>query len=72
MIVEGDGEARRLIACVAIGGPIGAAELRRHLAGALTDHMVPATLIELPSLPLNANGKVDRVRVSELHWDRDT
>ncbi|MFC3890927.1 amino acid adenylation domain-containing protein [Lentzea rhizosphaerae] len=67
VIVEGEGEARRLIAYVAVRNPIGTTELRRHLVRVLPEHMVPARLIELPSLPLNANGKVDRVRISELH-----
>ncbi len=66
VVVEGEGEARRLVAYVAVRHPIGTAELRRHLVRVLPDHMVPATLIELPSLPLNANGKVDRARISEI------
>ncbi|MEP6802070.1 MAG: amino acid adenylation domain-containing protein [Acidobacteriota bacterium] len=36
------------------------AELRRFLQGELPDHMIPAAFIRLPSLPLTANGKVDR------------
>ncbi|MGW1696831.1 condensation domain-containing protein, partial [Streptomyces sp. NPDC002399] len=35
-------------------------EIRAHLAGLLPDYMVPAALIPLDALPLNANGKVDR------------
>ncbi|MFJ1832263.1 condensation domain-containing protein, partial [Streptomyces sp. NPDC088178] len=34
--------------------------IRAHLAGLLPDYMVPAALIPLDALPLNANGKVDR------------
>ncbi|WP_424893165.1 amino acid adenylation domain-containing protein [Streptomyces sp. XH2] len=35
-------------------------ELRRHLAALLPDHMLPAAVLELASLPLTANGKLDR------------
>jgi amino acid adenylation domain-containing protein len=39
--------------------------LRAELADALPDHMVPAFLVELPALPLNGNGKVDRAALPE-------
>ncbi|MEW6305684.1 MAG: amino acid adenylation domain-containing protein [Verrucomicrobiota bacterium] len=40
--------------------PPSAEELRQHLRRQLPDYMVPASLMPLPSLPLNANGKVNR------------
>ncbi len=36
------------------------AELRAHLSLALPSHMLPGVCVVLPSLPLTANGKVDR------------
>jgi amino acid adenylation domain-containing protein len=37
-----------------------AAALRQQLAEHLPAHMVPSAIVVLPSLPLNANGKLDR------------
>jgi amino acid adenylation domain-containing protein len=39
---------------------VGAADLRRWLRNRLPDAMVPSWLIEIASLPLSPNGKVDR------------
>jgi amino acid adenylation domain-containing protein len=42
-----------------------AAELRDFLRTSLPDHMVPAIFAKLETLPLNANGKVDRAALPE-------
>jgi amino acid adenylation domain-containing protein/thioester reductase-like protein len=42
------------------------AALRAHLHQTLPDYMVPAALIELPVIPLNQNGKVDRKALPPL------
>ncbi|MEV5505572.1 non-ribosomal peptide synthetase [Streptomyces orinoci] len=47
--------------------PATATELRAHLAAALPEHMVPATVTVLPALPVTANGKTDRKRLAEAH-----
>jgi amino acid adenylation domain-containing protein len=44
-------------------GTLDPAELRQHATSRLPAAMVPAAWIELESLPLNANGKVDRERL---------
>ncbi len=59
---EEPNEEKRLIAYVVpapdaaltIGG------LREHLAKLLPDYMIPAVFVELASMPITANGKVDR------------
>jgi amino acid adenylation domain-containing protein len=54
---------RRLVAYVAPEPErpaASAAELREALRARLPDYMVPAAFVEMESLPLNPNGKVDR------------
>ena len=53
---------RRLVAYVVppAGGEAGAAELRAYLHERLPEHMVPGAIMVLESIPLTANGKVDR------------
>lgn len=41
--------------------------LRRHLATELPAYMVPARLVEVSDIPLNANGKIDRRQIRERH-----
>lgn len=53
----------KLLAYLVIGKsqtPPGAGQLRDLLRARLPDYMVPAVFLEIPELPLNANGKLDR------------
>ncbi|MGH3377208.1 MAG: AMP-binding protein, partial [Actinoallomurus sp.] len=53
------GEETELIACYT-GEPVRRGELRRSLGGWLPIHLMPHRFLHLESMPLNANGKVDR------------
>ncbi|MEV0249069.1 non-ribosomal peptide synthase/polyketide synthase [Nocardia sp. NPDC050712] len=55
----------RLVAYVAVAQPDSATDLRAAVAAELPGYMVPAVVVALESLPLNANGKVDRSRLPE-------
>ncbi len=57
--------ARLVAYLVAAQGPLHFAELRERLSRALPDYMIPAAIVELDRLPLNANGKVDRKALPE-------
>ncbi|WP_224242635.1 non-ribosomal peptide synthetase [Hyalangium gracile] len=41
-------------------------QIREHLARSLPDYMIPARIQVLPSLPLTAVGKVDRMRLAAM------
>ncbi|MGA6174513.1 amino acid adenylation domain-containing protein [Streptomyces sp. NPDC012600] len=60
-VTEGaGGEAVLCAYCVpAPGAALDRRALRRHLAAALPSYMIPSYVVELPALPLTANGKVD-------------
>jgi acyl carrier protein len=63
VIAREDGSrGKRLVAYVTGADPSGVSvlELRSHLQGALPSYMVPAAFVMLDTLPLTANGKVDR------------
>ncbi|MFB7722125.1 non-ribosomal peptide synthase/polyketide synthase [Nocardia sp. NPDC056100] len=68
---DDSGNGARLVAYAAVPGADPArydevaAGLRTALAAELPHYMVPAALVVLNALPLNANGKVDRARLPE-------
>ena len=56
----------RLIGYVVSGERLDVDRLRSHLQQRLPEYMVPAALLQLDTLPLTANGKVDRKALIEL------
>jgi acyl-coenzyme A synthetase/AMP-(fatty) acid ligase len=44
--------------------------INKYLQESLPDYMIPAVLIELESLPLTANGKVDRKGITRSRYNR--
>jgi enterobactin synthetase component F len=58
------GDARQLVGYLVSdsGLPLDAVALKARLGEQLPPHMVPVVLIQLPALPLSANGKLDRKR----------
>jgi amino acid adenylation domain-containing protein len=49
-----------LVGYVVLRVPQSLGELRAYLQGKLPEYMVPASLVELPALPLTNHGKIDR------------
>ncbi|MET9400200.1 amino acid adenylation domain-containing protein [Kitasatospora sp. NPDC002965] len=65
---RGEGAARTLVGYLVPADPAAAPDpgtLRAALRTRLPDYMVPAVLVVLAALPLNANGKVDRAALPE-------
>ncbi len=54
-----------LCAYIAESEQLTIAELRKHLAKALPDYMIPAYFIQIDKLPLTPNGKVDKKALPE-------
>ncbi|MCB0198260.1 MAG: AMP-binding protein, partial [Anaerolineae bacterium] len=50
----------RLVAYVRLSSPLADAAMRKTLAAALPEYMVPAHFVTLDAFPLTPNGKVDR------------
>ena len=61
---------RRLVAYVVKKPGAAAGDLREFLKRSLPEYMVPAGFVELTSLPLNTNGKVDRRALLAIPLER--
>jgi thioesterase domain-containing protein/acyl carrier protein len=60
IVRKNDGDKRLVGYYVSKNGPVAVDELRRFMKQKLPDYMVPGQFVGLPSMPLNANGKIDR------------
>ena len=47
-------------------GNIGEQELQSEIKKALPDYMVPQVFVPLEEMPMNANGKIDRVLLKTM------
>jgi amino acid adenylation domain-containing protein len=58
----------RLVAYIVVNGgaDLTVSEVRRYLRGSLPDHMIPSFILTLQSLPLTANGKLDRSALPDV------
>ncbi|GIG86284.1 AMP-binding protein [Plantactinospora endophytica] len=56
-------DAQVFLAAVHTGDPVSPGVLRRYLRDRLAPHMVPARFVHVDSLPVNANGKIDRATI---------
>jgi amino acid adenylation domain-containing protein len=61
-----DGE-NHLRSYVVAEDTVGSDVLRALLRRSLPDHLIPASITRLESIPLNGNGKVDRAALARLH-----
>jgi amino acid adenylation domain-containing protein len=59
----GETSGTRLYACYTAQEPVDPQKVREGLAKILPDYMVPSFIEQVASLPLNANGKVDRKKI---------
>ncbi|HSJ76433.1 MAG TPA: phosphopantetheine-binding protein, partial [Gemmatimonadales bacterium] len=69
--VRGEGPSQTLAAYIVWEDESDLAGLRQRAESRLPDYMVPASWIELPALPRNANGKVDRLVLRAMQIEQE-
>lgn len=62
----GEGADRQLVGFVTAAEGFSATKTLRRVAGRLPQYMVPAVVIQIPSIPLSTNGKVDYAELANI------
>ncbi|HEX7334242.1 MAG TPA: amino acid adenylation domain-containing protein [Pyrinomonadaceae bacterium] len=73
LVREDDGAEKQLVAYVVLKNDAAAVsnkDLTSYLRERLPEYMVPAVIVQLEALPLNANGKVDRQALPRPEFDQ--
>ncbi|QDE89535.1 hypothetical protein BHS06_11505 [Myxococcus xanthus] len=67
-LVGDAGDDKKIVAWLTVKGGqrLDRARIRQEASKVLPHYMLPARLIEVPALPLNGNGKIDRRRLLEM------
>ncbi|MDP5135116.1 amino acid adenylation domain-containing protein [Rheinheimera baltica] len=60
VVLKEHNRKKKIVAYFSSGVTLSAAEVRNYLEQALPSYMIPNLLLQLPAVPLNPNGKVDR------------
>jgi thioesterase domain-containing protein/acyl carrier protein len=60
VVIKGQTDTKYLIAYYVASVPLDKADVRSYLQSKLAEYMVPAMLVQLETLPLTSNGKIDR------------
>ena len=63
-------DEKHLVAFYTTSSGVSQSEIRSHLAGRLPEYMIPSYFRYLESLPLTANGKIDRKALPGLHVEQ--
>jgi amino acid adenylation domain-containing protein len=60
VVARGNRSGEKSLVAYVVTSAVTSATLREHLSKRLPDYMVPATFVRMESLPITANGKIDR------------